>query len=203
LGTIGLLAVCLIVLLHRRQSGIYTNPSSLATAASLLHNQQVVDELRGVDPIATRKEFAKASEGKRCRIIREETSAGAFICGVVRVEQPENKSGPVKPSTGARKDPGAGNEGALGRLRAIVTRHLHSIRDAFFGAFLLGTLVFVIAYMKESRDTAFNNFMNSESFGPKFIMTMIGSLIHGHWNRINRGRFAPICFGVFFVLASV
>jgi hypothetical protein len=63
-----------------------------------------------------------------------------------------------------------------------------TILDTPFAVLLLGILGVVMAYFKDGSDSGFNRFFNSNTFGPKFFMTAIGSMIAINWKRLDRGK---------------
>src|SRR5438876_429765 len=76
LGLICLLIMFLTLLLRRKRSGIYADPSSIATAASLLHHLQIVIDFRRVNPMVTKSTIAELLGNKRYRLSHYNTSAG-------------------------------------------------------------------------------------------------------------------------------
>lgn len=49
-------------------------------------------------------------------------------------------------------------------------------------------LVMVTYYYKVGSDSGFERFMDSQSFGPRFVFALVGMLIHSQWKRLERGR---------------
>lgn len=179
LGAIAVLTCCLMALLERRQSGVLANPSSLATAASLLGDSAVVADLRRINPMASIKSMALSLRGVRFRLVCYREQEGNSEVTKCKAICADTVTRPVEP--GVRCEDTTG----------VSVQRLYLIREVVFGVFLLGTLGFVIAYVAEppSHETGFNNFMNGQSFGPRFIMAGLGSLIEKHWNRLERGKF--------------
>jgi hypothetical protein len=150
----------------------------------------MVTDFRRVNPTVTKSTFAESLGNKRYRLSHYNTPTGVQLYGVVASElgtggdhyqQGSGNNKPVRHTTTQQE-----NTPHQPYRRSSARRH-HNTRDSLFGIVLLSTLGFVVAYMRESRDNGFNRFMNSESFGPKFVMATIGSLIDGHWKRIERG----------------
>ncbi|KAH0536541.1 hypothetical protein FGG08_006591 [Glutinoglossum americanum] len=180
LGVTAVLAVYLTTLLHNSRSGVSSDPSSLATAASLLHHPQMLAGLRSVNCMGSKTDFANSLKNQRYRLTRYRTSTGQEY-GVIPDEQ-QNSDLERSEKLAAKKTPTTDTPRQHSSRKRVL-----NIRDVVFGTFILGTLAFVIAYLKDSfYEDGFNKFMNSQSFGPKFIMASIGSLIDGHWKRIER-----------------
>jgi hypothetical protein len=200
--------IFLSLLLHNRRSGICANPSNLATVASLLHHPQVLSDLRSIDPMASKQSFARSLGNKRYRLAYYETASGIQRYGVVVAGEQRDSSSNLSRKESTRSnnhhqqscdgEPVQGTSVVRSKSQATPStnqprgrnsaKHFHNLRDALFSAILIGTLGLVIAYRKDSRDDPVNRFMNSQSFGPKFLMAAIGSLIDGNWKRIERGR---------------
>jgi hypothetical protein len=178
LAAVAAACLVLVVLLRRARSGIAANPSSIATAAVALgRSPELVADLRRTAPGGGKGQLAAGLGSKRYCF-----DGGGSVVGVLGsgVECHEQEDG-----AGRRRTARSGSWCGLS------AQGLRTFRDVLFALVLLGTLGFVIAYLTDNDTTnGFNTFMNSQSFGPKFLMTALGSLIHGHWARLDRGKYS-------------
>jgi len=76
------------------------------------------------------------------------------------------------------------------------TRLWDVIGDLGFALVLLAILGVVIAYFMDSTNSRFNRFFNSNSFGPRFVMTAVGAAISSNWKRLERCKFDPEGMGL-------
>ncbi|KAI9858264.1 MAG: hypothetical protein M1813_007538 [Trichoglossum hirsutum] len=176
--------LALIFFQRNRRSGVYGDPSNIATMASLLHHPEVLNDFRRLDKEVTDKELKRQLGGKRYRLANYLSSGGVQRYGLVPVLN-GLVSPNILPGGILRASPPI-------RTRAQAKSHFNqhkilvAIRDVSFGLILVGTLGLVVAYYREAGDTRFNRFMNSQAFGPRFIMTLVGGLIDAQWKRIER-----------------
>ncbi|KAI9742735.1 MAG: hypothetical protein M1835_003011 [Candelina submexicana] len=181
LGCVAVLILAIMVILFRRRKpGLCADPSSIATMASLLNHEHVVDDFQRLDPGATDDEMKEELKEKRYRLAHYKAGNGTIRYGVVPVHDVQwanarNYIAVHQPNTRTRK-----------RSYLRSTHFLVILRDSAFLLILVGILGLVVAYYKAAGDTPFNVFMNSQSFGPRFIMTAVASIIGSQWKRLER-----------------
>ena len=178
---------------RRYRGGIYSDPSSIATLASVAHHPDVVADIRRIHPDATKNEMGEALARKRYTLGFYCNRDGAERYGLVPVS--------VQAYTGKgleekdRLEVGS-SWGGMGpnavlqrrRRRAASRRRMYRlIRDVLFGLVTCAVLIMVIYYYQVAADSAFERFFDSQSFGPRFVMSIAGIMIHSHWKRIERG----------------
>ena len=75
------------------------------------------------------------------------------------------------------------------RARAQKARRMNRLaRDIAFVILTCGMMALILVYRKTSGDTPFERFWSGEGFGPRFVMSIAGVLIHAQWRRIERGQ---------------
>lgn len=190
----GLLAFTAVMLinvwwLHRRsQSGIYADPSSIASLASLLHHPEVVNDFRRMDPDISKKDMVKALASKRYRLDSYRTFDGCERYGVVVAEgHSDVEYLPYGNSYVPVQNPGDGTRVGARKSSKKRSRICSVARDVVLGSITAGILAVIGYYFKVGADSGFERFMDSESFGPRFMMTVVGVLIYGQWKRLERG----------------
>ena len=180
------------VLLRRQRSGVYSDPSSIATLASLLHNPEVVADFRNISPGASKEEMLQAVAGRRYQLGTYRCIDGTERYGLVvgrgqHSDSEDSRHGnpyePVaNPGGAAEASDATGNAGRKKRHTV-----LHLIRDMAFGLVTAGILVLIIYYFRTGYNTGFERFMDSQSFGPRFVMAVVGMIIQSQWRRLERG----------------
>jgi hypothetical protein len=59
--------------------------------------------------------------------------------------------------------------------------------DISLAFFVLGTTALIVAYYLATGSSGFNDFFNSNTFGPRFIMTMCGTIVVTLWKDLEYG----------------
>lgn len=175
---------------RRHKSGIYSDPSSIATMASLLHHPKVIDAFRRIDPNATKKGMEAHLSHHRYRLGSylhvDGTERYGFIIAEGGSDEYGGGHGPAYAAvTTLEEAPAVAH---LDRKRRL--NRLRLVRDVIFSAIICGTLIIIVYYFKVGGDSGFEKFMTGEGFGPRFMFTIIGILIHSQWKRIERGKLA-------------
>ncbi len=181
--------------------GLYQDPSAIATLASLLHHPAVLADFRRVDPDATKEELLAALAHRRYALGWYESTAGG--CERYGVIPATPDAPPTASSTNdTQDDEGASNaaDDSEGnntnnywqrlRLKARRRRHLrHAAGDALLAAVTAAILaIIVVYYTNDSPRNKLEDFLNSQQFGPRFMMTVVGVYIFGQWKHIERGK---------------
>lgn len=189
----GLLAFSAVMLIsvwwlqRKHSSGIYSDPSSIASLASLLHNPEVVADFQKIRPGASKDEMLEATAGRRYRLdtyqaLNGSERYGLVIHGGTTYDQEKAHEPFLTSSTSEDAFHSASHE--TNKKRHSIKR---IIRDAVFGLVTVGILIIVAYYYKTGYNSGFERFMDSQSFGPRFLFSTVGILIHSQWKRLERG----------------
>ena len=186
-------AVLLLVvwwLLRSHQSGIYSDPSSIASVCSLLHHPETMAEFQHLNHSASKHDIVRSLARKQYRLDTYRTSDGIEHYGLIAsgryvddaphgpyeaLATAEHYDGPASPDpnqTLRRRDP----------YRRMFQKYL----DVLLPLATLGMLILVACYFKDLSNDGYNRFMNSQGFGPRFIITGYGVIIHTQWTRLER-----------------
>lgn len=187
-GLLGFSAVMGIVVWwmhYKAKSGIYQDPSAIASLAALLHNPEVIDDFRRLDSRSSKEEMMKALGIRRYKLGWYRNAEGTERYGIISGNNRPNSDhvqGSCRASVESSPDQSV-NRNARARIwhRALL--------DFILIAATIVLLVLVVVYYKSTNPNAsFERFMSSEKFGPRFLMTIIGMIIYGRWQRIERGQ---------------
>jgi hypothetical protein len=169
------MCLSLAVMIMRTRSGIYSDPSSIASITSLVHHPEVVNDFRSFSAEASMKEVREFLKGKFYKLGDYQRQDGVWRYGIVptvpTVQQSMSEKPPVTQKPRYRR-----------------WRILDLIADVIFGLVILALLGIVAGYYKDAKNDPFNNFFNSGKFGPSFALTATGSLMAMNWKRIERGK---------------
>ncbi len=179
-------------------AGVFQDPSSIAALAVLLHHPAVVDDFRRLDPDASKADMVRALQHKRYALGWYSSGhAGGERYGIVPAgdyaSSPVNEPAymPLGGHNAHDNGVGGGNwqEKSQSQKRQRRLQGVLSVaRDALLAVVTLGILVLIVIYYRNSdQNNALEKFMSSEKFGPRFLMTVVGMIIYGQWQRIERG----------------
>ena len=184
-GTLSILLVALMLISRKRKSGIFSNPSSIATMASLLHHPDVLAIFRDASTLANSKLAIASLAGIRFKITTYESVRGQGCYGLIKVS--DDKEARLRDTLPYQFSPvcNPSNSSASGR-KSSWCRSL--LQDVAFGILILVLLCLIAVNYEDVANDSFNHFFNSNSFGPKFILTGFATLINIQWNRLERGE---------------
>ncbi|MCJ1285172.1 hypothetical protein MMC26_004510 [Xylographa opegraphella] len=149
-----------------------------------------MDRLRGLDLSASEAHTIKSLDTYTYHLGSYEGRDGNQRYGLiaserVQIDQPSNASDPLM----VRKDSGksvCSIPQETVTTRSKLRKPLHIVRDIVLGSTIAGILIIVALYYVASGNSGFNIFMNSNSFGPRFLVTCVGIIIHSQWARLDR-----------------
>jgi hypothetical protein len=177
LGYIAIMTLGLMIMLLRSKTGLSHDPSSIAAVAALMHHPEVLEEFRCFSDEAQLKEMRLRLGDRRYKLDDYKLSDGTWRYGIVPVDGPINYHWSDKHND--EKHSGLSN-GAKRR------RNFDAFYDTLFLLLLLGVEGVLVAYYKSSGNTGFNNFFNSNTFGPRFFMAAMATVISLNWKRLER-----------------
>lgn len=157
---IALLTIYVIVIMRRRVSGITADPTSIAGIACLYDEQLALEPLESLQGPLRRYTVAPSAEGG-LSIVDSTVSTHSRN---FRPEHPPSKT--------------HWNNGEL---------PMHPISLAAFWFFLIGLIFLVLYYAfvsKPGTNNSLEDFMNSESFGVRLFMTILGLIVKFYWGWI-------------------
>jgi hypothetical protein len=191
-GLLCLIAVLIIFtmfLSRHRPSGVYSDPSSIAVMASLLHHPDVIQDFKRLD--ASNKELEQAVNDQTYRLMYYQVEGEGMKYGIVPT---------VKVATQETGNRGAyrvvaNSEGGVdirssheGLFSSLFSRHLfRTVGDISLAFILTGILGITVGYYFDGGNDGFNRFFNSDSFGPRFVLAFAGGIVVSQWKRLEKG----------------
>jgi uncharacterized protein DUF3433 len=171
-----IMTLTIIVMMMRAKTGIYSDPSSIGSVTSLVHHPEVVEDFRTFHEEASMKEIKEFLGNKMYKLGEYQRSDGVWRYGLMPAVPTFKNYGQEVPTEKFSKPKNR-------RWKVI-----DLIFDTLFFLCLLGLLGVVAAYYKDGSNDGFNRFFNSRSFGPRFVLTGVGTLIAVNWKRLERGK---------------
>ena len=179
-----IMVMVLVILRWPRRSGVFSNPSSIASIAALFSHRGVLEDIRRINPNATKGQIAEALSGNHYMMGSFEPSPGRHRYGLMKTTEAYQSQMGLGSQYSAVPNPAntdvTPSHNILSRFGKKV------LRDALFLLCILALLGVVLAYYLDSADDPFNRFFNSDTFAPRFILTLSATLIDNHWKRIER-----------------
>lgn len=202
-GVLCLVAVAIVLVMAfnwRRKSGVFSNPSSIASMAALLSHEDMLTDLRQLDQHASDKSIAAALSDFRYTLLSYETAPGTgqYRYGIARTTSSFNSAYALASShnfdqASRAKYRSLHNPSATSFENYSPVREQKSFnvtwrltRDVLFLVGLMAFFSVVLAYRLVTDDSGFNNFFNSGTFGPKFILTAAAAVVDFQWKTLER-----------------
>jgi hypothetical protein len=181
---VAIMTLTIMILIFRVSTGTYSDPSSIASIASLIHHPNVIDDFRSFHAEATTSEILQYLGDKKYKLDEYLRPDGVWRYGIV----------PAVPTlhTFIAKKPLI-----VQRPRRRKWNILSALSDLLFMILLIALLGVVAAYYKDGKSDGFNKFINSRTFGPRFLLTGTGTLIAINWKRLERGKLILFIFKSF------
>lgn len=180
--------ISLALMLRRlKTTGVHNDPSSIAGIASLVHHPDVLFHFKSVDGEAGDKAMKLHLSGKRYRLGSYYDEQGAYRYGFLPVTSTSRidwRPLPQDPQSIEQfRNTLTADRRAL-RPGNVRTNKQNTAMDIGLWLITLGLFAVIIAYYFESSGNGFNRFFNSESFGPRFVLTFVGGIITATWKII-------------------
>lgn len=191
LGAMILLMLVILIYLARWRSGVATNPWSIASIAALSTNPDIRSLLTSLPTeqwgTIRQKTLVDALDGRMFKLGYFVNSDGMVEYGIVIHHQ---IGAPLKVSDGSSSVYSSYVEsgGAAGGARKAKPDHhvpfllLTYWARLVFLLILTGLLVLILYYNNTGGDTGFENFLDSQSFGVRFVFTLVGICITFFWS---------------------
>lgn len=181
LGVLALLFMVVIIYNRRRKSGVFSNPSSIASMSALLSHRGVIEDLQRIDPEADLDTIARALSGNHYALGYHVTSSGLVRYGIIKFSPSLSPRFSQSSEYSALSNPA--NKSLPSKQRSNFWDRLI---DFVFILAIFALLGVVLAYYLDGKSDPFNNFFNSDTFGPRFTLTISATLLDTQWKRLER-----------------
>jgi len=202
LALLGLIFVLIFILtcivLRRKRSGVFTDPSSIASMAELLGNPAVMQDIQQVNATASHNEarmilgenryklgYYDARTGKSLKF--DSFEVGEHRWGLIKLaEDSMSKTliGTDSAQAGAVLSPDAvrRNDANANKKRRV----LQVVYDTIMLLTALCIFGLVLGYYLDYKSDPLNDFFNNNSFGPRIVLTILALIVSAGWRRTSQ-----------------
>ncbi|KAI9890821.1 MAG: hypothetical protein M1814_003605 [Vezdaea aestivalis] len=195
LGATAIMLIAFLFIERKHRSGVFADPSSISTMATLFHQPQVVEDFMEINAGASKKDMEQMLVGKRYCLDYYEHKDGTERYGIVAMRHEAMSVVGGTRDRYAQLRHSESNHAVTPSKHQQRQRTKHSIyrlaRECLLGLLTAGILIIVVWYYTNSdQDNTFEKFINGQNFGPRFVFSIFGILIQGQWKRLERGKLA-------------
>lgn len=171
-----LLVLAMMILSLRRQSGVFSNPASIATMASLLNNDDFVSEIQRLPQRSSRSFVLHALGRTKFTLAQHRAAGGQIRYGIVQTgtKYHELDDSVLPNAREGVETPSDSDHRSLSRRFFV---------DVVFLLAMLALLSIIVAYYLVHGDNPFNNFFNRSPVRG-LVFTVTASILDGHWKQI-------------------
>ncbi|KAG4432321.1 hypothetical protein IFR05_012200 [Cadophora sp. M221] len=178
-GVLAFLALFLLfvtVFARRRSTGVYANPHSMAAVATLFHHPRLVYIFQNVPPATREKALATFLDAYHYELGYYEHNQGTAYGVLVN---PKHQSEPEGYTYINLNEGLSGNSSSAGNQALKMKR---AAQVLFFAFALIALTAIVVWYRFSKSENVIFDFMQSQSFGVRFLFTAFGVLIRLFWD---------------------
>ena len=183
----------------QRRTGVYESPASIGGVAALLNDRETIKNLQNIDPYADLKLTEQCLAGEHYVLDTYEESDGSIRHGIVKVSgaKPESESSPslqkllsspqqAYTAVSSPRDISSYRPAHPPSPISIFQQILPFMLDILALLFTLALLAIITAYYLDQASDPFNNFFNSNTFGPRITLSLSATLLDAHWKNVER-----------------
>lgn len=171
-----------VSLLLFSKAGLLGRPNSIAAVASLMRHPRVRADMSELPVNASAQDMQRLMAGKRYRLghynyANELVEYGIYLCSG-EIYGPQYGDG--------RQHQYASVDGSLNR-KGSRARGVQ-LNLWVLAVCLVDTLGVILLYHPDVSDSSFNRFFNSNTFGPRFVLTQPATIIASVWKSVEQGK---------------
>lgn len=180
----GMLAVILVIVLaiafvrRRKSTGVYAEVTSIAGIAVLMQNPTVVARMR--ESVHNHRNKLNDTVTTKFGIGQSYHEGTGWTYGFTIVAESQYAEAKDEKVHLFNED--------LGKTSSVLPLLLRPFAIVAFQIILLGLLTIILYYWFNGSPSALEDFMNSQTFGPKLMMSCFGIIIRFWWAEISNGK---------------
>lgn len=161
--------------LRRQEYGLHADPSAISTVTMISNDEELKAEIRSLPPHASSRNIRRLLAGNRYALV---------------------SSSPSSSSSSQRLHPvivKANNHDVVVDQRLAGPQHKHNQASSrfllvHFPTFLLALLLLalILSYRFDNHSDSLNIFFNSQSFGPRFLLSVLATVLDNRFKRLER-----------------
>jgi hypothetical protein len=200
LSAIAILVFAMMISAFRRNSGVYSEPLSIAGLSTLLYKSPLLHLLREADNQVSISELGTLLSGKRFALADFTTQDRIRCYGfvLVRMDWKDNQMNGVDEKKNYRSLATSEEDisiASIGMLKYFSVSLWHFAKERLLHIaallYLSGLLTLITYYYRNSIENSFENFMDSANFGIRFLWSGLGVIVQLIWGHIDASTSLP------------
>ena len=167
-------------LLRTNQSHIYSDPSGISGVASLAHHPDTVQDFEGLDQLSLMRRCTQNLSHKTYRLGFYPAYDGSDRYGIISEQdfslQHDLHDHVEHQTTDSRSS-------AIDRNNILLQMSLNALLFLLTAGLLS---LIAIYYTNHDPNNRLERFMSSQTFGPRFLLIIVGIIIKSQWTRLER-----------------
>nr|POF25968.1 hypothetical protein CFP56_22116 [Quercus suber] len=183
-GLLAFTAIAILIILGiilARPTGLPSNPAASATVASMMRHPMLIADFNAIPTNANMAEMQKALKGKHYQLGVYKSAFGGQEYGIKPMHMQQEES---EVDLDHKYTPVEGSGWYSDAANSRETARAWHYKDLTLAFVLVGTFGVVLAYYLDDRPDGFNNFFNSNTFGPRFILTGASTVVASLWRSV-------------------
>jgi hypothetical protein len=160
---------------------LYMDPSCFAGVASLMHHPAILHDLQSTEPDASLAEVKQEYPDRHYSLQHHNDADGQWRYSIVPIIAGDDC---VQPTA-------AGSLSDQSCFQHNISDHADMLLRISTIILLLGLMGLTVAYFRDHSNSVFNNFFNSNAFGPRFILTTVATLASSAFMTMYQGEIRP------------
>ena len=202
--------LCLIIILlmvwsiRQNQSGVASDPSSLASLATLMNYEPLLNDLQGIGSDADHSSFEAALDQHRFLLDYHSDSVGQNNYGIIglkdrdsdhRLPELDSRAASTVHSRNIKRQQynyssiqsaTAATTSSYNRTSFTSRQRKHLITDLYGLLFPFTLFTLVVTFYFDQSDDVLNRFFNSNTLAPKFLLVTLATLSSLHLSHLER-----------------
>ena len=176
-----------------RNTGLPADPRSMATIASLMRHPTLIEDLNHVPVNASSQDMQRVLQGKMYRLGSFRCANGENAYGIRPADGSVDVNHAILSTTDAHKYTPVEGFSPFSDRGSLALRGRFRIQDLVLALVVLGSFGVVLAYYLDGNNDGFNRFFESNTFGPRFILTLAGTLTATLWKSVEQCKCLSLC----------
>ena len=165
------------LLLRKTKSHIYSDPSTIASIASLVHHPNTVQDFEELDQTLLKRKTVQRLSHKTYQLGFYQAYDGSERYGIISSHEFS-----LEPNSNVHDDTSDSKSSTDGN-KILIQLSLNALLFVLTAGLLS---LIAIYYANRNPNNKLELFMSSQRFGPRFLLIIVGIIIKSQWTRLER-----------------